>query len=240
MSALISEPAYLLHGRPYRETSILAEFFTSTQGRVAILARGARRPKSRQKAALQPFYPVVVSATGRSSLKTLQQIDLCGMAPPLAGACLISGLYLNELLQRLLPEGEPHPRMYTVYEWALTHLSEPGELEPVLRRFEKELLSELGFAVVLDYCVASGEPVLAEAWYAYHPEHGLRPVVADGRGSQRSYPGAALLAMAQDDYSASLTRKVAKVLLREALVPLLGHRPLHSRSLFLPPPVFSS
>ncbi|MFP8965581.1 DNA repair protein RecO [Pokkaliibacter sp. CJK22405] len=230
MSGFDAEPAFLLHGRPYRETSILAEYFTFSEGRVGVLVRGARRPGSKLRGTLQPFLPVLLSVRGRSSLKTLQNVELQGMGAHLQGKALISGFYLNELLCRLLQEGVPAPRLYATYEWALNHLTDPEEVEPVLRRFEKELLQELGVGLELDRHSGGMAAVEVGQTYSYLPDQGFVPALE----GWTAYPGEALLAIHHDDYEQMRVRKVAKHLFREALKPLLGDRPLHSRSLFFP------
>ncbi|MFB9885923.1 DNA repair protein RecO [Balneatrix alpica] len=238
MAQLWSQPAYLLHARPYRETSLLLTLLTPDEGKLGLVAKGARRPQSRQRSLLQPFLPLQINYSGRASLRNLQSVEANGLPAHLQGRVLISGLYLNELLVRLLAEGEPQPRLFVTYAWALQHLAEEGALEAVLRRFEKELLAELGFALNLSHCV-EGQPLQAQSWYQFDPQQGLQRLASGAHNPQYHYPGWVLLALAEDDYQQPQVRRLGKILLRQALQPHLGEKPLHSRLLFQRPGQFS-
>lgn len=225
-----NQPAFVLHTRAYRDTSLLVDLFTASHGRVSAVARGVRRRHSEQRALLNPFCPLLVSWSGKSSLKTLTGAERGGRAHRLMGDRLYSGFYLNELLVRLLADGDAHPTLFSHYSQALDALaaSEPA-LEPVLREFELGLLAELGYAVDLAR-QHDGRPLEPQAHYEYLSETGFRPV---GQvSSAAGFSGADLLAMEGGDYSHESTRLAAKQLTRTLLAPLLGSRPLHSRALF--------
>ena len=217
--------AYLIHARPFQESSVIAELLTESGGRVDVVAKGVKRPKSDGRGLLQPFRPLLISWRGHSSLKTLQRLESPTMPLPLTGERLFSGLYLNELLQRLLPQEMPYPQVYGGYHAALLALARGDEVEPVLRRFELTLLDALGVGFSLSHDL-QGLPLEAGVRYQLLSEQGLLPV-ANG-----PLTGDALLAMAAGDYRAPATRQQAKQLSRLALKPLLGNRPLHSRALF--------
>ncbi|MCL5043283.1 MAG: DNA repair protein RecO [Gammaproteobacteria bacterium] len=219
-------PAYVLHSRPYRDTSALVDLLTLQQGRQRVVWRGARGGR-KGSLSPQPFQPLLLSLGGRGELKTLQQAERAGSLPALQGNALFSGLYLNELLTRLLLTDEPQPLIFASYQSAIQGLAEQQPLEPLLRRFEWLLLNELGYGFSLQQD-ASGQPLQAAHCYQWQAEQGLLPVAA----GQPGIPGAALLAMAADDWQASDTLRWGKRLMRQALAVHLGSKPLLSRQLF--------
>jgi len=224
------EVGYVLHRRPYGETSLLVDLFARGGGRLRLVARGARRDR-----AGQPFTELAVAWSGRGQLKTLARAEpVPASCPPLGGRALYLGLYLNELLLRLLPEGDPHPRLYDRYRSLLAELAAGIEAEPLLRRFELALLEELGYGLVLDR-TAAGDPVRPEADYHYVDSTGVVAAGALPPGRGAALRGAHLLAIAAADYRDPEVRRSAKRLLRAALAEHLGPRPLRSRELFRNP-----
>lgn len=223
---------YILHARPFRDTSLIIDCLTRDWGRLSLLARGWRAGKSRQKPALQPFTPMLLSWQGKSDLKTLIHAETAGAHFPLQGLGLYAALYLNELLVRLLPVQDAHVVLTAVYEEALAALLPVTTVlaaEPVLRRFELNLLAHLGYG--FDFSAdAQGQPIRPDWLYHFVPEHGFSPALPHGRGL--ALPGAHLLAMAAQDWSERAVQRSAKALLRAVLQPLLGARPLLSRELF--------
>ena len=150
--AVQQAPAYVIHRRPWRETALLVDLFTLNHGRISLVARGANSAKSPLKAQLQPFQPLLVDWTGRSDLKTLVQLEVRSAPLLRQTLSLYSGLYINELLQRVLPVADPYPTLFASYIdtlQALTGLAGRGELEPLLRRFEREFCSALGYDLSL-------------------------------------------------------------------------------------------
>ncbi len=231
MRELVWQPAYLLHARAYRETSVLAEWFLPEQGRVGTILRGARR---KGKTVPAPFHPWFVQLAGNGELKQVAGIEPAGPSLGLVGGGLFSGLYLNELLVRLLPRELPQPELFIAYAGAIGALAElaaddQAGLEPVLRRFERQLLEAMGQTVSNSHQAETHEPLRADAWYQYYPEHGWLPAREGQRGA---CAGADILAVGQDDFSSPERRRLAKVLYRLALEPLLGGKPLKSRDLF--------
>ena len=223
------EPAFVLHTYPYRETSIIVEALTATRGRVALVARGARRPRSDLRGVLQSFQPLTLSWTGAGELKTLARADWRGGLPLVTGSALLCGFYLNELLLKLVPREDAHPRLFENYETALRELASGAEQAPVLRRFELRLLAELGYAMSLTHEADTGRPIDPDARYHYAFERGPRVSAAE---PGRRYPevrGATLLALAQHDFRAPEAAAEAKRLMREVLDYYLERRAIASR-----------
>ena len=212
----------MLHTRPYRETSLLVTLLTVEAGIVSAVARGAR---SRRGHGLLPFRRLAAVWRGRTSLVTLSRYE-CLEAYPLAGAALGAGMYLNELLVRLVGDYDPVPALVRQYDETLRRLQPGGPLEPALRSFEKALLAELGYSIDFQY-TAAGTPIAAEARYEYQAGIGF---VAAPRG----FSGAQLAAIDAGHFDDPTVLRSAKHLFRLALRPLLGPRPLVSRALFPP------
>jgi DNA repair protein RecO (recombination protein O) len=232
------EAAFALHSRPYRETSAIAELLTLQHGLVSVVARGVRGPRrqrGRGGLSILPFTRLIVSCAGRTQLLTLTSADAV-RHHWLTGAALYAGLYVNELVLRLLKHQDPHSELFLGYEATVAGLDVPGaDIEPVLRRFEKLLLRESGYELVFDYEASSGQPVEPAGSYRFVPELGFvrAPMaVAEGESDDLVLSGATLLAIAADDYSNPDNRRAAKRIIRRALVPHLGGRGLHSRTLF--------
>jgi len=224
------EPAYVLHSRPYRETSVIVETFTRDHGRVALMARGARRPKSALRGILLSFQPLLVSWGGRSELRTLTRAEWHGAYRPLKGQALICGFYLNELLLKLTARDDAHERLFEVYQGTLAALEAGGEPSPVLRQFEMCLLRELGYAVILDRDVEYGEPVARERSYVYVVERGpVRTAGAPRTGVELS--GQTLLDMQSGVFTSAATQQQSKLLMRTLINHCLGDQVLHTRQL---------
>ncbi|MDR0735684.1 MAG: DNA repair protein RecO [Zoogloeaceae bacterium] len=230
-----AQPAYILHVRPYRETSLLVEAFSRDYGRVALLARGARRPHSTLRGLIMAFQPLELSWSGKGEVLTLIKAEWQGGQPLLAGQPLFCGYYLNELLLRLLPREDAHPRLFAHYRNILRRLGESADRQEMaesgLRSFERALLSELGYGLTLDRDHL-GQPIVAAAHYHYEIERG--PVFATEHDADRpALAGQSLLDMACDDYANAVTRSEAKQLMRRLLAYYLEGVELHSRTLFI-------
>lgn len=219
------EPGYVLHTYPYKETSLILEAFTRRFGRVALLARGARRPRSALRGVLLSFHPLRLSWSGSAELATLVGAEWSGGLRSLAGLGLMCGFYLNELLLRLLPREDAHEALFDGYAESLASLSAGGPYAGVLRAFEKRLLAELGYAPLLEREASSGEPIDPARQYVYEPDRG--PVAVNGSpAGALIVSGRTLLDVASDDYQRAKTRDEARVLMRA----LIGHR-LHGQLL---------
>jgi DNA repair protein RecO (recombination protein O) len=238
----MSQQAFVLHVRPYRETSAIAELMTLEHGRVSVVARGVRGRKRKGTETLIPFVRLLVGWSGRGQLRTLTSFEPIEHHW-LVGKPLYAGLYLNELMLRLLRSDDPHPELFHGYALTVGALMEEASVEtpteaPVeariekqLRRFEKLLLKECGYELVFDRDADTGERLNARAQYFLEPDFGFRRVAA-GNASLAGFSGAALLAIAADQFDETEVRRVAKRIMREALTPHLGDRPLQSRALF--------
>ena len=225
------QAAYLLHTYPYRETSLVAEFYTRDLGRVAVIARGARRPRSALRGVLRAFQPLLIGWSGKSELKTLHKAEWQGGYVPLHGLSLICGFYLNELLLKLLPREDAHEQLFEAYGAALTQLPAAEDHAAVLRRFERVLLRELGYGLVLDREVPGGTPIAAEAQYRYIPDRGPVPArEADGQ-SGVELAGQTLIDMAADRYAEPRTVLQSKALMRALISHCMGNQALHTRQL---------
>ncbi len=225
------EPAFVLHHHDYGETSLLLEVLTRQHGRIGLLAKGARRARSPLRFALIPFQPLTVSYSGRGELPVLSVAEPLAPAPLLTGAGLYCGLYLNELLMRLLHRHDPHERLFESYAASLAALASEAGREAQLRVFEKRLLEETGYGLVLDHDVETGSPVTADGPYRYLPERG--PVAASLAGGEGlSVSGRSLLALASEKLDTEESLRETKQLLRALLARQLGERPLMSRYLF--------
>lgn len=226
-----AQPAFVLHHYPFRETSLVIETFTRDFGRIALVARGARRPKSALRGVLQAFQPLLIGWSGKSELRTLHKAEWQGGYLPLKGLPLICGFYLNELLLKLLPRDDPHERLFGTYQETLGALSVDDNHAAILRRFEKKLLGELGYALTLDLDVASGQPIVAQRRYTYIIERG--PVALDGGTQQNGVElsGQTLIDMQSDNYANAVTQQQSKALMRMLINHCLGNQVLHTRSL---------
>ncbi len=217
--------AYVLHTRAYRETSLLVDLITAEFGRVSLVARGAKRGKAKTSRLLQPFIPLHVSWYGNGELVTLSDVEASGPAHSLPGKSAICGLYLNELLMRLLPKWDPCMVTFANYQQALLQINtKPQE---VLRRFEKELLTNLGYALQLTVDVETGDDIKADKHYMYDPALGLRPVKANHVGALR---GTSLIALHRDEYYPEMLAD-AKRLMRIVLSYYMGSKKLVTREL---------
>ena len=228
------QAAYILHTRPYRDTSLLVDFFTHDYGRVSAVARGVRQRKGNKRQLLNPFQRLLISWQGHSDLKLLTGFESGNHYVQLQAEGLYSGFYLNELLLRLLPEMDPHPHLFEDYQQALAALSGLAGLEPSLRQFEFKLLEDLGYGLDFTRDAQSHLPLLAELDYCCDIQQGFVLAQPLTPGQQR-FKGECLLAIAVGDYRLAQTRQVAKTLARLLLQPLLGTRPLQSRALFRKP-----
>lgn len=228
MSRMQLEPAYVLHSRSFRETSLIVEAFTREYGRIAVVARGAKSPRSRWRNVLQPFRPLLISWNQKTELGTLTAVDQVASPPALQGQALFCGMYLNELLMRLLHRGDPHNEVFERYRQALAELSADSPAQPVLRVFEKHLLEAIGYAMLLDREYGNGTEIDPQNWYLYQPDRG--PALHSGPGKGR-ISGAALLALHTENLHADFLPEL-RMLMRTVIGYHLGGKPLASLSLF--------
>ncbi len=225
------EPAFVLHVRPWRETSLLVEALSAEHGRIGLLARGVQGPKKHViRAALQPLQLVRLDASQRGELAQLRHAEALDAAPLLDGEATLAAFYINELVLRLAPRGDPQPELFDAYARVRERLRAREPLAWTLRRFEADLLEALGFGFQFDVD-GDGQPIDPAARYRIDPEHGPRRLLSDrGQGERSSAAtGTALLALAQRDAPPDPEDLAG---LRRALRPVLAHqlggRPLKS------------
>ena len=223
------ERAYVLHVWPYSETSLLVEIYSRTYGRLPLLAKGARRPRSALRGLLMGFQPLSLGWSGRGEVRTLNRCEWVGGLPLLKGGGLLCGFYLNELLMRLMAREDPHEALFDQYEATLTQLLQSSDHPRILRTFERALLRELGYAMTLDRDADTGEPIDPNAFYDYEPERG--PVRTQGEG-RLALRGSTLLAIAGEDYREPGTLQQYKQLMRLLINHRLDHQPLYSRNVY--------
>ncbi|MDF1761676.1 MAG: DNA repair protein RecO [Coxiellaceae bacterium] len=232
MQRIALQPAYILHTRPYRSTSLLVELLSHHYGRLTVVANSARGPKSRYKGVLQPFRCLLVDWSGARELKSLGKVELQGMPYRLNGLRLFSGYYLNELLMRLLAKDDPYEKLFDCYQQALQQLSNSDvELEITLRQFEKNLLQELGYGVSFTHDASHHQAIVAEQSYSLAADRGFYAVTGHGEHQHAVFCGANIIAIANDDYSDSQVQQDAKKIMRYLLRCHIGTKPLNSREL---------
>ncbi|MGD8569533.1 MAG: DNA repair protein RecO [Gammaproteobacteria bacterium] len=243
------QPAYVIHQRPYRDTSALVEVFSENHGRCTLVAKGVKRPKSKIRGLLQPFQPLLLSWVSRSELGTLTDAELFARPVMLKSRYLASAFYLNELIHYFLHRNDPHDELFNRYHTTLGQLHRlTGTREDdlmwqvILRRFELELLQSIGYGLVLDHDVKTRSPVAAGSFYDYQLGHG--PVrILDEHDEQQGIriSGVTLLDLMDDrrllakiqqpDEALLQILREAKRLLRSVIDYHLGPKTLHSRQL---------
>ncbi|MGN6235671.1 DNA repair protein RecO [Dyella sp.] len=214
------QPAYVLHARPYRETSLLLECLTREHGRVGVVARGVRSEKGRaQRALLEPFQRLAMDLLMRGELATLRGAEPLDAPRRLLGDHGLAGLYVNELVVRLTGRQDPHPDMFDSYALTLARLSGAEPLAWTLRRFERDFLQALGYALVLDHDAATGAVIDPDTHYFYHAESGPMPCMAGDTGALR---GEVLLALAHDRLPGPADLQSLRGMMREVIRFHLG------------------
>lgn len=229
------QAAYILHTRPYRDTSLLIDAFTATQGRINLIAKGARGvrgKKSRFRGSLQAFVPLLLSWRGKTDLMNLLNAEPHPtFVPHLTGKLLVCGLYLNELLIRLLYRYDPYPHLFEAYQTALCSLSDNPAI--ALRWFEKKLLTELGYALYLDKDSQTNQALLPHQSYQFIPSQGLVVCLNKSLPKQSIFSGESLLAVHHESWDTPIHLLDAKRLFRLALNYLLEGKTIRSRELLM-------
>jgi DNA repair protein RecO (recombination protein O) len=228
---IVNQPGFVLHSYPYKETSLIIDLFSRDHGRVALVAKGAKRPHSKLRGVLQTFQPLQLAWMGKSEVRTLVSAEWVGGLLPLEGAALLCGFYLNELLVKLLARDDPHPPLFDHYMSALNQLAHDEPPAIVLRKFELSLLKETGVAGNLALCAQTGQPVDVQKTYVVDPERGARASLASD--TSPSVTGKTLLDMEAGDYSDSTTQLQSKFLMRYLLSHHLGGMPLNTRQILI-------
>jgi DNA repair protein RecO (recombination protein O) len=235
MNKVQLEKAYVLHRRPYRETSSLVDIFTPDHGRLTLIAKGVRQVKSQTQGLLEPFVPLLISWSGKSELMSLTAVEARGEVRRLYGECLFAGFYLNELIMSLLEKWDAHPKLYYAYEKAINGLQEKKLEEKVLRSFEKCLLEELGYGLLPTSVNELDTVFQLDKYYRFIPEQGfiLSELGDQSQAKSNIFSGKSLVAIAKEDWFDSDVLNDAKRLIRFVLTPLLGGKEIYSRKLFV-------
>ncbi len=232
MSARSQQQAFLLHSTPYRETSLVVDLFTREHGRVAAVAKGAKRPRSALRAVLLQFQPLAVGLAGRGELRNLVGAEWEGGSIAPLGDALLCAFYLNELLVRLLPREDPHPQLYDGYRAALAALGQGEPIETTLRRFEWLLLRETGYAPDLARDTRH-QPIDGQRLYRWQPSSGFAAAEPQAGSGASVVSGATLLDLASGHFESAATRSQAKYLTRAILAHHLEGQALHTRQILI-------
>ncbi len=230
------QPGVVLHSYAWRETSLIIEVFTRDYGRMALVARGAKRPTSQFRGLVSPFAPLALSWAGRGDIKNLVRAEWVGGLAPLRGQALLAAFYANELLVRMLARADPHELLFAHYLQLLRALAE-GRPDIALRGFELELLREVGYAVPLDRCI-DGAGIDTAAEYLFRAESGAQrvgPRAADSAADDgvARMAGRTLLAMARGEFDDPAVAAESKLLLRQLIRYHLDGKPLNTRRILL-------
>jgi DNA repair protein RecO (recombination protein O) len=220
-------PGYLLHHRPWRDTSRILEVLTREHGRLTLFARAVRGPNARLAAVLQPFRPLLFSWSGRGEapqLTNAERADNCAALPP---GCVMAAYYLNELLLKLTARHDPQPDLFDHYHTTLAAIRSRAPLEPALRVFEKRLLEVLGYGLELASEAGSGAPLEPGGYYHFRPSEGL---VRAGAHHAGALAGGSLIGLREENLSGARALEDARRLLQAALAACLEGRPLATRA----------
>ncbi|MDO3386480.1 DNA repair protein RecO [Gilvimarinus sp. SDUM040013] len=231
MQRIEFEPAFVIHSRPYRDTSLIATFFTENHGIVSGVVRGQRQTsRKKSKTPLIPFTPLLITLQGKASLKLVSHFEWQQNTIVLQGRTLYSGMYVNELIVRLLPEWDSHPAVFSDYQWSLNALDQGADVEVILRQFESRLLTDLGVNISWQQQANSDKPICENEMYRLDVESGFVRV-ATGTASE-AFEGKLILQVAAGEWHSDSVKRLAKTVHRQLLHPLLGSKPLQSRQLF--------
>lgn len=222
---------YVLNRKAYRETSLMVDCFSREAGKIRFIAKGVRNSKSDKKSLLQPFQRLSIQIKGRSELKNLSAVESDAPALNLKGNALFCGMYVNELLNRIMPSELASEALYDIYQETLITLCDEVDIEICLRQFEFALLEEMGVMPPLSQDARTGDEVIPAAAYQYIEGEGM--VFSSGVANEKDISGEALISLEQGIWNPQ-TRYVAKRLCRQILAPLIGDKPLKSRALFAP------
>jgi DNA repair protein RecO (recombination protein O) len=228
---IANQPGFVLHSYPYKETSLIVDVFTRDYGRVALIAKGAKRPHSKLRGVLQTFQPLSVGWSGKSEVRTLTAAEWVGGLLPLERSALLCGFYLNELLVKLLARDDPHAALFDHYVSTLNQLAHNEPAPIVLRKFELALLKETGVAGNITVHGNTGQAVEPERMYVVDPERGPREARPSDTWPQVA--GKTLLDMEREDYADPATQSQSKFLMRFLLRHHLGGVPLNTRQILL-------
>jgi len=225
------EPAFVLHSRPYQETSLIIDFFTKSYGRLNAIAKGAKRPKSPLRSVLTPACKLVVSMTGKSELKNLSSVEIVDHFNLRDGISLNSIIYINELISKATEKEDPHENIFLEYEILLRNLNDSKgseQLEKSLRNFELNLLQEMGYGIDLTREAESNMKIDSDTRYRFDPDKGFSSI-NENDSTQISFLGQDVLDFSQGQFEKKTTRDASKIIMRLALDYHLGNKTLNIR-----------
>ena len=225
------QPGYILHHRPFRDTSQILDILTRDHGKVAVVARGSRAAKSRLAGVLRPFLPLKISWVSKSDLGTLTGAEAIGPPAGMAGDAMFSAFYVNELLLHFLHRHDPQPEIFALYEEVLKALVMSDSVAASLRSFELEFLSLLGYALNFDHESGSNQPLIGDANYEYRMEQG--PVAVERAEGSLVFRGDVMTGIAAQRFSDPIVLRAANRLLREVIGFHLGGKELKSRKVLM-------
>ena len=225
------EPGFVLHWRPYSESSLLLELYSRSYGRITAIAKGARGKKSPYRGTLRPFALITLGWSGKGEVKTLTQGEWAGPGAALAGSALFCGFYLNELLIKFLHRYDPHERLFDRYWQCIHELLNEGDQECALRYFEKVLLEEIGYGLQLEHDQTSGGKILPTSRYRYQPGVGAFVEQTDDQ-SGIGIHGESLISLRAESPLSQRSQREVKQLHRAIFHNLLEGRTLVSRSVY--------
>lgn len=230
-----SQPGFVLHSYPYKETSLIIDVFSRQYGRVALLAKGAKRPHSQLRGVLQTFQPLTFSWSGKSELQTLSAAEWVGGMRPLEKNTLLCGFYLNEIIIKLILRGDPQPLLFDHYVATINQLAHAESAFIVLRKFELKLLKAAGVLGDLSFCTKRRTQVFPDILYTVDPLAGTRPVREDEAENETGIKvhGKTLIDMQAEDYSDPNTQLQSKLLMRFLLAHHLHGMPIHTRQILM-------
>jgi len=225
------QPAFILHHRPFRDTSQILDVISREHGKLSLVARGSRGAKSRLRGILRPFMPLSMSWFIKSDLGTLTGAEVRGVPLSLTGDALLSGYYVNELLLHFLHRHDPQPDVFDLYAQTIQSLAAAESVAPCLRHFEIELLRKIGYALNFDHESASQQSLQVNQNYEYRMEQG--PVAVDRTKGPLVFSGAMLTAIGAQQFDDADTLRAASRLMREVVSFHLGGKELKSRKVLL-------
>jgi len=225
------QPGFILHHRPFRDSSQILDVFSCDHGKLALVARGSRGVRSRLRGVLRPFMPLALSWVIRSDLGTLTGAEINGEPLSLTGDALLSGYYVNELILHFLHRHDPQPEIFETYSRTIQALAAAEQVAPCLRQFEIELLGQLGYGLTLDHESGSRKALDPQQHYEYRVEQG--PVPVKRTDGAMVFTGSTLSAIAQRQFDDSDVLRSASRLLREVITFHLGGKELKSRKVLI-------
>lgn len=231
MARVQQQPGYILHRRPFRDSSQILDILTPEHGKIALIARGSKGSKSRLAGVLRPFLPLRISWVAKSDLGTLTGAEAAGRPAGMIGDAMLSAYYVNELLLFFLHRHDPQPAIFSLYEEVIAALAKSDNVAASLRSFELEFLSLLGYAVNFDNEFGSNEPLISERFYEYRMEQG--PVEVGRTDGALVFSGDVLSGIAAQRFEDADILRAANRLLREIIGFHLGGKELKSRKVLM-------